>query len=347
MKYVLFGVLLGVSLLLGGAVLSRNTVLLDDHALCRLTIRENFDHRLMWATDYVLEVQGFRPLKISYLLLDASATPKRPTQGMDIRGSNFVAGWELGRQYLFRVEEHRGLQYFPFPHYRTVLLVFAGNAKVYAVFLRENDGRITSLVLQGGPFEHLVIPELGEVRFQDGSLEVRSFGEPIEVGLWMSGRYLHDEVAGHALPEFAQNPKSYALPKGFFMAAFARYGRMGVLIGEVGERGCVAIALSESRTLEREEVLGLCTLKSTSGPEVLVESLSGPVEVAHFSFDNTCYQWEVGGRALPEFRENPQVLPLKHYTPGFFLVSRYEKAGLFFYNENDGIVGVVPVGVLS
>lgn len=329
-----------------GFAFAQDVLVIDDPSLCRLVVRENFDHHLMWATDYVLEIQKLdhnELVKVSYLLLDASGTPQSPTQGLEIRGNAFIAGWDPGRQYFFRIEVESDPQYLPFPHYRTVLLVLAGEKKVYAVFLRENDRRITSLVLQGGPFTDFTVPELGEVRFQDGSLRVESFGRPVEVGLWMNGTYLHDEVAGYARPEFAANPKYYSIPRGLFMLSFARYGKMGVLIGEKHDQGVVAVVLSGSKVLEREEVPGLCSLQSFRGPQVLVESFGGPVEVTHFSLDNTCYQWEVGGWAQPGFRENPQVLPLKHYTPGFLLLSRYDRVGLFFYNENDGVVGMLPV----
>lgn len=325
---------------------AQDVVIIDDPSLCRLVVRENFDHSLMWATDYILEVrtQGRGiPLKVSYLLFDSSGTPRSPTQGMEVRGRNFVAGWDPGKQYFFRIEVGLHPQYLPFPHYRTALLVLAGEEKIYVVFLRENDRRITSLVLQGGLFERLVIPELGEAEFRNGSLKVESFGRPVEVGLWRNGTYLHDEVAGYVRPEFAQNPKYYDIPQGLFMLTFARYGNVGVIVGENRGRDVVAVALSGSRKLEKEEIPGLCTLQSLSGPQVLVASLGEPVEVTHFSFDNTCYQWEVGGWARPEFQENPQILPLKHYTPGFLLLSRYHRVALFFYNENDGVVGVLPV----
>lgn len=340
-------VVLGFFFLCGSFVLPQDMVILDDSSFCRLVVRKNFNHRLMWATDYVLEVQGINsgePLKVSYLLLDSLGTPKKPTQGIEVRGSNFVAGWDPGKQYFFRAEVRGGSSYFPFPHYRTALFVLAGARKMYAVFLRENDKRITSLVLQGGPFEGLTIPGLGEVKVFDNCLEVKSFGEPMEVGLWANGVYLHDEVAGYARPEFAKNPKLYDLPLGFFMLVVARYGKIGVVLGEKNSQGFVAFALSGTQTLGEESVPELCRIWSLSGPQVVVASLGEPVEVTHFSFDNACYQWEVGGWARPEFQENPQVLPLKHYTPGFLLLNRYDRVGLFFYNENDGVVGILPVG---
>lgn len=347
MKFLLSILLfLGLILLWLGLAFSQDVVIIDDPLLCRLVARENFDRRLMWATDYVLEIQvadSDASLKVSYVLFDSSGTPQFPTQGIEVRGSEFIAGWDPGRQHFFRTEVGPSPQYLPFPHYRTVFLVLAGDEKMYAVFLRENDRKVTAFVLEGGLFERFAIPGLGEVRVQDGSLRIESFGGPVEVGLWRNGAYLHDEVAGYALPEFAANPKYYSVPLGLFMLAVARYGKIGVLIGERTERGVVATVLSGSRILEREEVPGLCLLQALPGPQVLVESLGRPVEVTHFSFDNTCYQWEVGGWARPEFRENPQVLPLKHYTPGFLLVSRYDRVGLFFYNENDGVVGILPV----
>lgn len=356
MRYVSL-VLMLFGFLAGGMVLasSQDVVIIDDPSFVRLVAHPNPDYRLMWATDYVLEVQAMdpaKPVEVSYLLLDSSGTPESQTSGVEVRGNEFIAGWNPGRQYYFhtevggwaRPELAANPQYFPFPHYRTLLLVLARYEKIYAVFLRENDGQVTFQVLQGGPFQGLEVPGLGRVTMRDGQFEVLSFGEPIEVGLWAKGEYLHDEVAGFARPEFAQNPKYYPIPHyGLFMLMIARYGKIGVIIGNENDGRIGTIVLSGSQVLGEETIPGLCTIRGLSESRILVKALGGPVEVTHFGFDNTCYQWEVGGWAHPGFRENPQVLPLRHYTPGFFILSRYDRIGVFFYNENDGILGILPV----
>ncbi|MFN3283269.1 MAG: hypothetical protein ACK40Q_03440, partial [Pseudothermotoga sp.] len=76
--------------------------------------------------------------------------------------------------------------------------------------------------------------------------------------------------------------------------------------------------------------------------DVVAES-SDPVEITHFGFDNTCWHWEINGWARTEYRSSVQSFRLKHYTPSLIFVNRYNKVGLFFYNENDGITGMIAV----
>lgn len=339
------------------------TVIVDDPSFVRLTAVPNPGYHLMWATDYVLEVKAMdpsEPVEFSYLVTDSEGTPANPTTSVENRGSNFIAGWDPGKQYYFftRVGGPGGPeiavnpQYFPLPHYRTCLLVLGRHEKVYAVFLRENDGQLTYKVLRGGPFTGLDVPGLGKVTWQGERFEVRSYGGPVEVGFWVNGRYQHDEVAGWAQPGFKENPKHYYFdhyagrPRlGMFMLMIARYDKMGLIIGNESEGRLGAVVLTGSHDWAMPEaVQDLCTVRGAGGPQVEVKATgSDPVEVSHFAFDNTCWQWEVNGWARPEFAPNPQTFPLKHYTPGFLMVSRYGKIGIFFYNENDGQLGVLPV----
>jgi hypothetical protein len=348
------------------------TTIINDPSFVTLTAVPNPDHHLRWATDFVLEVKAIdpsKPVELSYLVTDSNGTPTSPTAGVENRENNFIAGWDPGGQYYFHTEVGgwgkpeftANPQYFPLPHYRTCVLMLARYEKVYAVFLRENDGQLTYKVLQGGPFTGLDVPGLGRVTREGNRFKVESFGVPVEVGLWAKGQHLHDEVAGWAQPEFKENPKYYDIPHyGMFMLMIARYDKLGLIIGNENDGQLGAVVLSGSRAWAAETVPDLCTLtpvhlrcaegaRCPNGwPAVEVKATGdGPVEVSHFAFDNTCWQWEVYGQARPEFAPNPQTFVLKHYTPGFLMVSRYGKAGIFFYNENDGQLGVLPVGAAA
>jgi len=136
------------------------------------------------------------------------------------------------------------------------------------------------------------------------------------------------------------------------MLMIARYDKLGLIIGNFNDGQLGTICFTGSRALSLETVPGLCeisnggTAPGAAGPtpQIEVKATAGnPVEVSHFAFDNTCWQWEVGGWAREEFKPNPQILPLKHYTPGFVMCSRYDKSGIFFYNENDRQMGVLPL----
>ena len=347
---------------------SSGTVLVDDQSLVKLTALANPEHRMWWATDFILEVEAqdpTRPVQVSYLVTDSNGTPANPTTGVEVRGNSFIAGWDPGKQYYFYTEVGSQAQpvyaanpqFFPLPHYRTCVMVLGGHDVMYVVFLRENDGQVTYYVLKGGSFDSLDVPDLARVTWQEGGrFEIRSYGGPVEVGLWVNGRYQHDEVAGRALPEFRPNPKYYSLDHyagrsslGMFLLMIARYGRLGLIIGNESEGKIGGVVLAGSHIWEKEAVPGLADLTSliprTAGaaPKIEVRATGGsPVEVSHFGFDNTCWQWEVNGTG-PNYEQNPQSFVLKHYTPGFIMVSRYGKAGVFFYNENDGRVGVLPL----
>ncbi|MDD3894348.1 MAG: hypothetical protein PHU36_04930 [Syntrophomonadaceae bacterium] len=102
--------------------------------------------------------------------------------------------------------------------------------------------------------------------------------------------------------------------------------------------------MSGSQLLGTQNISGFCEITSAGSSNISVKATgSSPVEVSHFALDNTCWHWEVNGWGQDGFNYNPQVLPLKHYTPGFFTCSRYANAGIFFYNENDGQMGVLPL----
>ena len=345
--------------------------LVDDPAFVRLTALPNPGDRMWWATDFVLEVQAMdpdEPVVVSYLLTDPSGTPANPTASMETKGNDFVSSWEPGSQYYFYTQVGNQAQpayaanpqYFPLPHYRTCLMVLGGRRSMYAVFLRENDAQITRVVLKGSPFQALDVPRLGSVTWQEqeGRFEVRSYGGPVEVGIWVNATYQHDEVAGWGKPEYAANPKHYYLDHpagrpslGLFLLMIARYDRLGLIIGNESESKVTAVALAGSHAWQQERVPNLAELTAliprTPGAPAKVEVRaigSSPVEVSHFGFDNSCWQWEVNG-ALPEYAPNPQSFALKHYTPAFLMVSRYGKAGIFLYNENDGQVGVLPVSL--
>jgi serine protease inhibitor len=338
------------------ALAREQLVLIDDPGFVRLVAFANPDHRLFWATDYVLEVEArnpAQPVEVSYLILAGSATPERPSQGVEVRGNTFIAGWEEEKQLYFHTEVggwacpefQANPQYFPLPHYRTCVLLLARHEKVYLVFLRENDGYLTYRVFRGGPFTGLEVDGLARVTRVGEEFEVRSLGGPVEVGLWAEGRYLHDEVAGYARPEFQENPKRYRIPHyGMFFFLVARYGRIGLIVGNENDGYLGAVTFSSSHLLQEERIPGLGILRGLGGPEVEVLASEGiPVEVSHFSFDGTCWQHEVGGWARPEFKPNPQRFSLKHYTPGLLMLSRYEKSALFCYNENDGQLGILPL----
>jgi hypothetical protein len=343
-------------------------VLVDDPSFVKLTALPNPGHTMWWATDVILEVQAkdaSRPVAVSYLMTDPSATPGKPTPNVQIRGNNFTAGWDPGEQYYFctwvgsqsQPAYAANPQYFPLPHYRTCILTLGTLDTAYVVFLRENDGRVTYRVLKGKPFTSLDIDALAKVTWQDGvRFEVRSYGGPVEVGLWVNGRYQHDEVAGATRPEYAQNPKYYYLDhsaghpsNGMLMLMVGRYQTLALVLGSESEGHVAAVTLTSSHAWQRETISGLADLSAliprTPGVPAKVEvraTGSSPVEVSHFGFDNTCWQWEVNG-AAPGYAPNPQSFVLKHYTPALLMASRYDLAGVFLYNENDSQIGVIPV----
>ncbi|MGQ9756185.1 MAG: stalk domain-containing protein [Desulfotomaculales bacterium] len=304
------------------------------------------------------------PVEVSYLLLNPNGTPQNPSTGIEVHpAGEFESTWGSAAQYFYHTEvggwarpEYKvNPQVFGLPHYRTAVMLLARYEKIYLVFLRENDGRLTCQVFKGGAFNGLDVPGLGQVTRAGNQFKIHSSGGAVEVGIWDKGQYLHDEVKGWAQQSYQANDKLYDIPHyGMFMLMIARYDKMGLIIGNFNDGQLGTICFTGSRYLMRETVPGLCEVFSVGGldlegttdrsPRIEVKATAGkPVEVSHFAFDNTCWQWEVGGWAREEFRENPQILPLKHYTPGFIMVSRYDEAGIFFYNENDLETGVLPI----
>jgi len=303
------------------------------------------------------------PVEVSYLILDPDCSPTQPCSGITVHSDGEIPVLPIHGQHFYHTEvggwakpEFKpNPQFFPLPHYRTCVLMLARYEKLYVVFLRENDRQLTYKVLKGGNFTKLVVPGLGEVTREGNRFKVFSYGSPIEIGLWAKGKYLHDEVAGWALPEFKQNPKYYEISHyGMFMLMVARYGKMGLIIGNENDGRLGAVVLKDSQLWTTDTCSGLCQVSrpiplcrvrcQNAIPWVNVKATGrDPVEISHFSFDNTCWQWEVNGWARPEFKPNPQTFDLKHYTPGFLMVSRYGKVCIYFYNENDGQVGVIKI----
>jgi len=346
-----------------GAVAARigsGMVIVDDPSFVTLTAVPNTAPGADAA--FNLEVRANNPampVEVSYLITSSTGTPTNPVAGVKSWETSFPPTLDPGKQYYFHTEVggwgepqfRANPQYFPLPHYRTCVLMLARYEKIYVVFLRENDGQITYKLLVGGPFTGLILPELCQVTRQGSKFEVRSLGGPVEVGLWAKGEYLHDEVAGWGQPQFRENPKYYEIPHyGMFMLMVGRCEKLGLIIGNENDGRLGAVVLTGWQAWTTETVAGLCQVSALiprtlgAAPKAEVRAFgSSPVEVSHFAFDDTCWQWEVNGWARPEFAPNPQILPLKHYTPGFLMVSRYDKVGLFFYNENDGHLGVVPL----
>ncbi|MEW6107370.1 MAG: hypothetical protein AB1563_13605, partial [Bacillota bacterium] len=344
---------------------SAGQVLIDDPSFVTLSAIPNpFDQA---SIAYNLQVRANNPsypVEVSYLLLNPSGTPENPSLGIEVHpAGEFESVWDTGKQRFYRTEVggwarpeyEANPQVLALPHYHTAVLMLARYEKIYLVFLRENDGQLTYQVFKGGAFNGLNVPGLGQVTRAGDKFKIHSFGSAMEVGIWDKGQYLHDEVRGWAQQSHAANDKLYDIPRyGMFMLIIARYDKLGLIVGNFNDGQLGTICFTGSRNLSIETVPGLCEVSDggivagpgVTGPipQIQVRATAGdPVEVSHFAFDNTCWQWEVGGWARPEFGPNPQILPLKHYTPGFFMVSCHSKARIFFYNENDGQTGVLPL----
>ncbi|WP_052465289.1 hypothetical protein [Thermotoga profunda] len=339
-------------ILLVATCLFANTVLINDPDFVKLTAVQNFSHNLWWATDYVLEIQALNrnmPVEVSYLILDGGGTPSEPSIGVQVKGNNFIEGWEKTSFFQTEVggwgspEFQQNPKYLPLPHYRTCILMLARYEKIYFVVIRENDGQISYKVLQGGPFKPLEIPSVVRVTRDGPKFTVASLGQPVEVGLWAKGSYMHDEVGGWASAGYTAKTKQYDIPHyGMFMMMVGRYDKIALIIGNEndGKLGAITLYGGQQNT---HVVADLCVL-TTVRTDFSIEAISSdPVEITHFGFDNTCWQWEVNGWGKPEYRASKQTFRLKHYTPSLIFVNRYNKVGLFFYNENDGIPGFVFV----
>lgn len=340
----------------------RGKVIVDDPSFARLTVVPNPGGRILWATDYVLEIMAMdpeRPVEVSYLVTSGNGTPFNHVSGLENRGNNFTAGCNPSSQCYFhteiggwaRREFAANPQYLPLPHYRTCVLMLARYDRIYVIFLRENDGELSYKVLHGGPLTSFAVPGLGHLTRQGNRFEIRSYGNPVEVDLWAMGKYFHDEATGWA-------PQYYAIPHyGMFMLMLSHYDKIGLIIGNENDGQVAAVTLTGSHTWVTEGVPGFCQVSALIprcpersrcpgvAPRVEVRALSSdPVEVSHFAFDNTCWQWEVKGWAKREFAPNPQIFDVKRRIPGFIMVSRYGNVGIYFYKERNGHLGVLPVG---
>lgn len=294
------------------------------------------------------------PVEVSYLTLSASGSPDNPSTGIktskltesenawsgsgQIYSHTEVGGWASP-------EYEKNPQSFALPHYRTCVMMLARYEKIYVVFIRENDGKLSYQVFQGGAFNGLNLPGLGQVTRSGDQFQIHSEGGAVEVGIWDKGAYQHDEVTGWARESYQPNDKTFAIPQyGMFMLTIARYGQMGLIIGNLNDGHLGTVCFTGSSLLGTESVSGLCEISDAGSPHIRIRATgSEPVEVSQFAFDNTCWQWEVNGWGQEAFKQNPQILPLKHYTPGFITCSRYSKVGVFFYNENDGNLGILPL----
>lgn len=332
-----------------------NTVIIDDPSFVTLTAVPNPEG----GSDslYKLQVKAnsaSAPVEVSYLTLNANASPDNPSTGMEVvplnesdhawsaASQNYshteVGGWALP-------EYQKSTRSFALPHYRTCVMMLARYEKIYAVFIRENDGKLSYRVFQGGAFKGLNVPGLAKVVRSGDQFQIHSEGGAVEVGIWDKGTYKHDEVTGWAMASYQANDKLYPIPKyGMFMMTIGRYGKLGVIMGNYNDGQLGTVCFSGSQLLGTEGIPGFCEITSAGSPNIRVRAAgSSPVEFSHFAMDNTCWQWEVNGWGQEGFKQNPQVLPLKHYTPGFFTCSRYDQAGVYFYNENDGQMGILPL----
>lgn len=330
-------------------------VIIDDSSFVTLTALPNPDGGT--ESLYKLQVKAnstSAPVEVSCLILNASASPDNPSTGIETvalsesenawgsSAQNYshteVGGWALP-------EYQKNPQSFALPHYRTCVIMLARYEKIYVVFMRENDGQLSYQVFKGGAFNGLNVPGLGQITRSGDQFQVHSEGGAVEVGIWDKGSYQHDEVAGWAQASYQSNDKLYPIPKyGMFMLTIGRYGKLGLVIGNLNDGRLGTVCFTGSSLLGTESVPGLCEITSAGSPHIRIRATGGdPVEVSHFAFDNTCWQWEVNGWGQEGFKQNPQIFPLKHYTPGFLTCSRYGKIGIFFYNENDGRLGILPL----
>jgi hypothetical protein len=345
---------------------SAGQVLIDDPSFVTLTAFPNASGGA-FAASYDLQIKANNPsypVEVSYLLLSASGTPDRPSSGIDVHpAGEYESVWDPNKQQFYQTEvggwaqpKYRvNPQVLSLPAGRGAVLMLARYQKIYVIFLNESDGHLVYEVFRGGAFNGLDVPGLGQVTRSGDKLRIHSLGEPVEVGIWGTGQYLHDEVMGFAQQGYVANDKLYDIPKyGMFMLAIARYDKIGLIIGNFNDGQLGALSFTGSRRLETETVPGLCEIRDggivagpdTTGPIPLVHvtATSGrPVDFLHFAFDNTSWRWQVGGWSRPEYVRNPQVLQLRHYTPGFFMVSGQGRVGVFFYNENDMETGVLPL----
>lgn len=327
-----------------------DSVLIDDGWWVKLTVLDNRSRRYPVQTDFVLEIRSIQgsPLEVSYLMIDNTGTPNRPSSAFIMKGLNFNPPWNGTCFFKTEVsgwgqpEFKENPKYLPLPHYRTCMLLLARYEKIYLVFVRENDGQISYAVFKGGAFQNFEIPNVARMEKVGNEFVITSLGQPVEVGMWIEGRYNHDEVGGWAAPAYAAKSKRYAIPHyEMFMMMIGRYDKLALIVGKEndGRLGVVQFVGSQNWA-SPIQIPGFCTCV-VSGTNLTVTALSRPVEITHFAFDNTSWQWEVGGWGQPGFAPREQTFQLKHYTPGLIVVNRYETIGVVGYNENDFQTGVI------
>lgn len=333
---------------------AQTRITIIDDGWVRLSVLDNKFAQYPYPTDFVIEILALdrsMPVEVSYLMMDGGGTPGQPSTNFVMKGSNFNPPWDGSCFFKTEVggwaqaEFAANPKYLPLPHYRTCLLLLARYEKIYAVFLRENDGQVGYTLLKGGSFSSFEIPKVARIELQANEFVVTSLGQPVEVGMWVEGRYTHDEVGGWAAPSYAAKTKRYRVPHyEMFMMMLGRYDKLALIIGKENDGRLGVIVFPKSTSWSNPiEVPGFCRTVAR-GTRLTVAALSdSPVEITHFAFDNTCWQWEVGGWALPEYAPKQQTFTLKHYTPGLIVVNRYQTMGLFGYNENDGQTGVIQI----
>ncbi|HBT39661.1 MAG TPA: hypothetical protein DIT29_08325 [Pseudothermotoga sp.] len=343
-------------ILLSAFLWAQSAILIDD-GWVRLSLLSNMSRQYPYSTGYVIEVRALNPnmpVEVSYLMIDNTGTPQQPSTNFVMKGSNFDPPWDGSCFFKTEVggwaqaEFAQNPRYLPLPHYRTCVLLLARYENIYAVFLRENDGQVGYRVLKGGPFTNFEIPSLARVERQGNDFVISSLGQPVEVGMWAEGRYTHDEVGGWASPSYAARTKRYSIPHyQMFMLMIGRYDRLALIMGKENDGRLGVIVFTRCGSLSQPGVVTtpdrLCRVSAQRTNLTVVADFNIPVEITHFSFDNTSWQWEVGGWANPGYAARIQTFTLKHYTPGLIVFNRYENMAVIGYNENDGIAGYVVV----
>lgn len=331
--------------------LCTNLVLIND-GWVKLTVLDNRSRQYSVQTDFVLEVRALRsiPVEVSYLMIDNTGTPHQPSGVFVTKGSNLDPPWDGTCFFKTEVggwgqpEFVQNPKFLPLPHYRTCLLLLARYENIYLVFVRENDGQISHVVFKGGTFQNFEIPGVARVEKFNNEFVITSLSQPVEVGMWVEGRYSHDEVGGWAAPAYAARSKRYSIPHyEMFMMMIGRYDKLALIIGKEndGRLGVLQFTVSQSWA-NPIEIQGFCRCAALgTNLTVTAISQSWPVEITHFAFDNTSWQWEVGGWGQPGFAPREQTFSLKHYTPGLIVVNRYNFIGVVGYNENDRQTGVI------
>jgi len=342
-----------IFLLFSTLLCAQATVIIND-GWVKVSVLSNMARQYPYPTDYVIEVRALNrsmPVEVSYLMIDNTGTPQLPSTNFVMKTSNFDPPWDGSCFFETEVggwgqaEFAQDPRYLPLPHYRTCLLLLARYENIYAVFLRENDGRVGYRVLKGGAFRNFEVPNVARVEREGNEFIVTSLGQPVEVGMWVEGRYTHDEVGGWASPAYVARTKHYRIPHyEMFMMMVGRYNKLALIIGKEndGQLGVISFTSSNNWSVGKE-VKNLCKTMAQGTTLHVTATSSNPVEITHFSFDNTSWQWEVGGWANPDYAPRQQAFTLKHYTPGLIVLSRYDQMVVIAYNENDNVTGCVAL----